>query len=180
MVGTTRGASVESGAGCERLSSDALVDFGMVQIDGVARNMIHDSLMAASLSIGRAASACHSLRAMPEAKAIHPQLDLSIARLAAMRRDLDHRLQAGDSQDNLFIALQVIQAGLSSVTDALGEMLQDYAAVQPRVELQQGWFTPEDAESVELHFRPGRNGHVRPVDRHGATPPRDTRSTQDA
>lgn len=91
--------------------------------------------------------ACEHLKAMGTG-AEGQQLGRSVRRLEAIRADLETRIRHG-TQDALFVGLNVAQAGLSSVTDALGEMREAYSMMQPHDEPPRGTYREEEEEEDE-------------------------------
>jgi hypothetical protein len=112
----------------------------MVHVTRPALDSMHDGLAAAAVAIRSFRNGCQSLRAMPESARIAEQLDLAIERLGAMHADLERRIASPANQDGLFVGLYVAEAGMSSLTDSLGEMRHAAAEMQSRAQLRMGWF----------------------------------------
>jgi hypothetical protein len=112
----------------------------MVELSMDVRRAIRGGLAATAEAVAAFQQGCEDLRRMPEAEPIQRHLGLAVARLKAMGEDLADRESAGMNQDGLFIALHVMQAGMSSLTDALGEMREACHQMQPHPEPQSGWF----------------------------------------
>ena len=111
-----------------------------VQLSDQAAREVRDALLATSRALGHYAAACRRLRSEPEAAPLATQLDRSIARLEAMQRDMIERGRHSKTPDALFVGLNVAQAGLSSLADAVGEVRQACWALFPHPEPEQGWF----------------------------------------
>jgi hypothetical protein len=112
-----------------------------------ARKALQDGMRLASMAVACFGSACRGLADMGTAE--RGRIDAALHRLEAIRMDLERR-SAHVSQDALFIGLNVAEAGLSSVTDALGEMREAYIATQPRAEPPQGTYREEDDVDVSV------------------------------
>jgi hypothetical protein len=120
-----------------------MVDLRVATLDSIAKG-----LAATKTAVNEYAAACQGLRKMPEAAPVAQALDLSIERLRSIHKDLGKRTMRTDSPDAFFVALQVVEAGMSSLTDALEAMRSSYSDLLPHAPPLAGWFH-ESAEVEE-------------------------------
>lgn len=112
---------------------------------------MRDGLTATAMAMGCFAQACRAMQEMREAAPVREQLDRSIRRLEAMRRDLESRSRA-QGQDALFVGLLVGEAGLQSLAGAMATMRGAYQDLHPRPMPKPGWFieVDGDGESADI------------------------------